>query len=573
MFCPKCGSLMEDNATRCAICGEEVEVQAKPAAEADAQTDYFGEGDPGYTAPNPVPVKKHKKPLPKWLLPAVIGCGVLVIALILFFVITSSPKTTVKSALSGFDDAIMENELFDSMFSTLEEFHMFADIQQIYGPEGQEGLTEPLKFDLYSDGTQGSLMVNAMGAQFDIHALTDPMTLIVGTGDNAYGVVLEGLQEAFEKSIFHPDSDSKYALDMSEEDLAALEEMFASYEEMLNGESGDELTEYFNDYGDLLLDLMWEYGEIESESKDGNRVVTITLDEKSTAKILKDFIKELCSDEDLIAYLDENVPMETLAETGIFDEDSSWEDVLDMLKDYSDEMVDEVKSLDFKLAISVTASPVAHNLKGVEVKLTVDGVSVKAGIVFEGNNITISAGAAGSKVVLALEETEDGWVVYVKAAGQKMFEAEYKESDEGWSFVAETMGETLLDVELEKKDESYTFNVAVYDPDSYSYYESDSDSDAPTFALSLEGEYVEENGGYSFTVEELSVSQDGWTQTIEMDARFGYYTDFDMPEVPEYENLLEADEETIDELIETFTALFEGTFGGMMGEAVPDYDY
>lgn len=578
MFCPKCGSLIEDNATHCAICGEEVAVQEKSAADTDVQSDYFGEDTSGYATP--APVKKRKKPLPKWLLPAAIGLGVLVIALILFFVITSSPKTTVKSALSGFDDAILENELFDSMFSTLEEFHMFADIQQIYGPEGQEGLTEPIKLDIYSDGSQGSVIVDVMGAQFDIHALTDPMTLVVGAGDKAYGVVLEGLQEAFKKSVFHPDSDSKYALDMNEEELAELEEILASYEEMLTEGGYDELTEYFNDYGDLLLDLMWEYGEIESEKEDGNRVVTITLDEKSTAKILKDFIKELCSDEDLIAYLDENVPMESLAETGLFTADSSWEDVMEMLEEYSGEMISAVKSLDFKLAISVTASPVAHNLKGVEVKLTVDGgsekagsVSVKAGIAFEGNDITISVSAPGSKSVLALEETEEGWVVYAKSAGQKMFEAEYKESDEGWSFVVETMGETLLDVELEKKDESYTFNVAVYDPDSYSYYESDSDSDAPTFALSLEGEYVEEKGGYSFTVEELSVSQDGWTQTIEMDARFGYYTDFDMPEVPAYENLLEADEETIDELIETFTALFEGAFGGMMGEAAPDYEY
>ena len=305
MFCPKCGSLIEDNATHCAICGEEVAVQEKSAADTDVQSDYFGEDTSGYATP--APVKKRKKPLPKWLLPAAIGLGVLVIALILFFVITSSPKTTVKSALSGFDDAILENELFDSMFSTLEEFHMFADIQQIYGPEGQEGLTEPIKLDIYSDGSQGSVIVDVMGAQFDIHALTDPMTLVVGAGDNAYGVVLEGLQEAFKKSVFHPDSDSKYALDMNEEELAELEEILASYEEMLTEGGDDELTEYFNDYGDLLLDLMWEYGEIESESEDGNRVVTITLDEKSTAKILKDYADKIETFNLVAGYIDGGV--------------------------------------------------------------------------------------------------------------------------------------------------------------------------------------------------------------------------------------------------------------------------
>jgi hypothetical protein len=77
----------------------------------------------------------------------------------------------------------------------------------------------------------------------------------------------------------------------------------------------------------------------------------------------------------------------------------------------------------------------------------------------------------------------------------------------------------------------------------------------------------------SMTIDELSMTTDGWTETVTMDAWFAYYTEFDMPEIPQYTDLLKADEEAIDEMIAVFEEFITGAFGGMMGEAVPDYGY
>jgi hypothetical protein len=91
--------------------------------------------------------------------------------------------------------------------------------------------------------------------------------------------------------------------------------------------------------------------------------------------------------------------------------------------------------------------------------------------------------------------------------------------------------------------------------------------------ISFTGNYTEEKGGFSMTIDELSMTTDGWTETVTMDAWFAYYTEFDMPEIPQYTDLLKADEEAIDEMIAVFEEFITGAFGGMMGEAVPDYGY
>ncbi len=556
MFCPKCGSLMDENATRCVICGEEVESQGNSSANTDSAYDDFSGAEAG-TIPTPVK-RKPKKSLPGWLMPAAIACVALVAALVVFFVIVSNPKTTVKSALGGFDDAILDNELLDPLFNSLEEFHAFVDVQQITSPEGQKLLTEGVRFDIYSDSEQASCFVDLMGTQFDVHYLLDPMTMVFNSEAGAYGIVFEGLKDALSDSIFNPDSDSKYALDMNEEEWEMLESYLEELEGSLTESNIEELNDYLSDYGELIIDLMWEYGEIETESDGGNRIVSITLDEKSTAKIAKDFIKTLCSDKELIEYLDENVSLSSLssfAPSWL----ESWEDVMDLLQESSGEMINEIKSGDFKLVISVTASSIAHNLKGVDVKITVDNVSMKAGIAFEDNDIILTASMPGAKFTAALEETEDGWTVYAKVGSQKLFEAEYTETDEGWKFEAEAEGAKLLAVEFATDDDAYVFEVEVYDY-----------SDEPEVVFTVEGQYTEENGGFTLTIEEVSLSEDGDSEAIKTDVTIGYYTDFDMPDVPEYSNLLEATEEELDELLASLEELYMNAFGGMMGEALPE---
>ncbi|MBE6578853.1 MAG: zinc-ribbon domain-containing protein [Ruminococcaceae bacterium] len=580
MFCPKCGSQLEDDAKFCAACGEKLEApqpaaeEAAPVEEAPVEETPVQEKAPVQEeAPKP---KKERKPLPKWALPAVIAATAVVIVLVIFLIIASNPKTTVKSALGGLDDAMADNEIISSMFTALNEFNLMVDVQQIYGPDGQGALPNPMKYDIYSDGTQSSMYLDFLGAKFDVHSTTDPLALIVNAPDiGSYGLAFEGMKEAFRKSVFHPDSGSKYALDMNEEALEMFEEFLDGYEKLLKQESMEEMNDYLSEYGELFIDLMWEYGEEESESVDGNKVVTLTMDEKAMAKVVKDFIAELTSDEELVAFLEERIPVSMIAGEQTWIE--SWDDVMEMLKDSASEMTDAIKSADFKIQLSVTASPIAHDLKAIDIKISSEGVSVKAGIAFDGNNITISAGMAGSKFVLALEETEDGWTVYAKAAGEKLFEAEYKESDEGWSFGVEAMGETLLEAEFEESDGKYEFLFSVYDAsmgyDDYYDYDDGGSDQGPVFGLFCEGDYTEEKGGFTITIEELGITTDGWTESVTMDATIGYYTDFDMPEIPAYTDLLAADEETIDDLVALLEQFFNDAFGGMMGEAVPDYDY
>jgi len=574
MFCPKCGSLLEDDAKFCPACGEKMDVQEQPAPAEEAPQETAA---PAEEIPAPQP-KKERKPLPKWVLPTVIGVAAFIVVLAIFLIVVTNPKTTAKAALGSLDDAIAENELIGSAFDAFRECYLLVDVQQIYGPDGQGVMTDPMKYEIYNDGNQTSMYVDFLGAKFNLHSITDPLSMVFETEGGAYGFVFENLKEAFRGSVFHPDSGSKYALPLNEETLEMYEEFLDSYEKLLSEDAMEELDGYLTEYGDLFLDLMWEYGEEESESEDGNKVVSLVLDEKAAAKLLKDFVDQLCKDEELVAFLNEHIPVDIMAlstgETWI----ESWDDIMDALKDGSKELIDAVKSLDFKITLTVTASPIAHDLKAVEVKISIDdGLTVKAGLEFDGNDIILTASMPGAKFEMALKETEEGWELYGKLAGQELFNAEYKETEEGWTFAVEAAEETLLDAEFETKDEKYEFSFAVYSfsmgYDDYYGYDDGSSSDAPVFAIYAEGNYKEEKGGCSFTVEELSMTTDGWTETVSMDANFAYYTDFDMPEVPAYTDLLKADEETFDEIIGQLEKFFEGAFGGMMGEAVPDYDY
>lgn len=580
MFCPKCGNQLEDTATFCTACGAKME-DFQTTAESVPEEAPVTEETP--VASEPAAPKKPpfwetiKLPkIPVWAKPVAIACAALIVAASVFLMIVTNSKTTVKAALGGIDDAFADNEIIGSLFTAMEEFQFSVDVQQIYGPDGQGALPSPMKYDIYSNGMQASAYFDFLGAKFDIHSTLDPITYVVGVERGSYGLVFENLKESFRGSVFHPDSGSKYALDLNEESLELVEQLLDCYEKLLTTESMEELNDYYSDYAELFIDLMWEYGETEAETIDGNKVVTLKMDEKTLAKVLKDFISELTSDDDLVAFLDERIPVSMFTSTTGSTWIESWGDLMDELKESSDDMVDMIKSADFKLEFIVTASPIAHDLKALDVKFTADDVSMKAGIAFDGNNITISAGSGLSKFVMALEETEDGWTMYAKMAGEKLFEVEYVETEEGWKFAVEAMGETVADAEFETKDEKYEFNFAVYDfsmgYDDY-YGEDYGSSDAPVFAILCEGNYTEEKGGFSMTIDELSMTMDGWTETVTMDAWFAYYTEFDMPEIPQYTDLLKADEEAIDEMIAVFEEFITGAFGGMMGDAVPDYGY
>ena len=580
MFCPKCGNQLEDTATFCTACGAKME-DFQTTAESVPEEAPVTEETP--VASEPAAPKKPPfwetitlPKIPAWAKPVAIACAAFIVAASVFLMIVTNSKTTVKAALGGIDDAFADNEIIGSLFTAMEEFQFSVDVQQIYGPDGQGALPSPMKYDIYSDGMQASAYFDFMGAKFDVHGLMDPLTYVIGVESGSYGLVFENLKESFRSSVFHPDSGSKYALEMNEEALELFEQLLDCYEKLLTTESMEELNDYCSDYAELFIDLMWEYGETEAETIDGNKVVTLKMDEKTLAKVLKDFISEFTSDEDLVAFLDERIPVSMLASTTGSTWIESWGDLMDELKESSDDMVDMIKSADFKLEFIVTASPIAHDLKALDVNFTADDVSMKAGIAFDGNNITISAGSGSAKFVMALEETEDGWTMYAKMAGEKLFEVEYVETEEGWKFAVEAMGETVADAEFETKDEKYEFNFAVYDfsmgYDDY-YGEDYGSSDAPVFAILCEGNYTEEKGGFSMTIDELSMTMDGWTETVTMDAWFAYYTEFDMPEIPQYTDLLKADEEAIDEMIAVFEEFITGAFGGMMGEAVPDYGY
>lgn len=107
-FCRNCGVQMDDSAVFCADCGTPVAEAAQTAAP---QPEQQAQPQPVQSVPQPeqqpLPVqstpqqapyvqpkvKKEKKPLPKWFLPAVIGGGaVLVAAIVLIIILVTAPK-------------------------------------------------------------------------------------------------------------------------------------------------------------------------------------------------------------------------------------------------------------------------------------------------------------------------------------------------------------------------------------------------------------------------------------------------------------------------------------------------
>ena len=89
-------------------------------------------------------------------------------------------------------------------------------------------------------------------------------------------------------------------------------------------------------------------------------MITITVDEKATAKIFTELVEKMSKDKNFLKHLDKLVSLEDITD-GKY---SGWKELL-ADKDLIEEATDNIERIDFKLKAEITASSIRQH-KGAE---------------------------------------------------------------------------------------------------------------------------------------------------------------------------------------------------------------
>lgn len=548
MFCSKCGKPVNENDRFCGNCGEPISPQtSEPAASEEITPEEV-------TQTNPSSVKKPdldaiKAQATKILddtlsfikkyLPFVCIVGVLLVALIVFLCIASSAKVTAKGALADVADQIADHEILGFAADLLTDGHLRAELPEEENTE--EGgnvstgvtmadLLSGATIDLYTSDKQVSLLLNAADQNLQFHVLADPMSGILAYGDDALGLNLQTAADKFDNSIFHPQSGSRYALPLTDEQVEQLKEYVRSLTDK-NLQKDTEKT--VKKYGNLIFDLLWKYGKTDAESKSGIRTVTIKLDEESCADFMEALWEKAYDDDDLVELLDTLLPPETYG-AELLDGStaySSWKEAMQDFDAELDDLLDEIRESDISIRLSVSASTIMHHVE--EIKLTF-GSAVYM-LSFADDTLSFSVKSGSRKIEYALEQLDEGWEFYCKEDGEKVFGAKL-----------------LVD---EKED---TFRFRVY---QNSYGEA-------TDLFYAKGSYTKKSKSLSFTVESVTVDEQQMDLKISVLLEKGA----DLPDVPEYDDLLAISEEDFVAMLERIMSSING-MGGSEGNTLVDAQF
>ena len=533
MNCPNCNKPVEGTSF-CSYCGykmpsEAEDVQATETAQANENVQTANaaqdaeptvvDGACETTQEGQAPIKP-KMPRKKLILTALISAAVLVaagaIAFVLYF---TNDKVTFSSGLNNIDDALASNELIGYAIDTFTGAHVTVDIESLEDGYGNVYWDQPIHMEYAVSENMLALCTQSGGDSLGIYMENDPGTIILELNDNAIGLVFEEFAEKFEDSIFAPDSDSEYALPLTKDNLEMLEEMFASLSEGTD-EDMEEAQEYVDEYAELIIDLIWEYGEVES----GSGTVTVVLDGEALANIIGDFLLELSQDEDLFEYLDTVMESEGMAEILMnvyrvnpgYMEDIDWQEYLeDALETYDEYIRESIEDMDFELSVSVTTS-FLNDFESLEIAMEIEGETIELLLEIDGNNILFTAESDYDKFEFALNETDDGWECY-----------------------AEEDGDTLFFVELVTDGEEYTLTA---------------EADEGYMVISVEGTYEKDGDDLSFTVSTIEYKEGSHEEVMKFELAVAIDIGGTM-DIPDYDNVFDMSEKDFEKFFEKFIGL------------------
>lgn len=454
-------------------------------------------------------------------------------------VYANSPKVVAARSVIGFVDDFTERDELSTILSVLKKGSIEASMSklEVDGENLMQDISLSGKLYMSKDAymledihikTKDFNVTADIYASYDLFYIEEDSIL-----GGAYGITPKDFAGDLEESIFAYGSGSEY--EIPDKDL---------YESLLKfAESLDQSKKMSKDMQKLgkqiakdIYKIVLKHADIESENdkekiggdKMNVRVVTIKINEKMVANILKDVYKYLKDDKKIPKFIDkydDYLSYSLSISQGNIEKPESasdmYKDLLDSLEETIDETCDSIKSTDLSFKIELVTPRGSSKL-------------LKINLSSNGSNIaSVDFGAKGIK---------KSNKITVDVLGNEV--AEYrvsKNNNKAYSAVLEVSGEKILSISVDKKDKE--FDISLY----------------------IEGETVEISGGLSksglfkkTTTIEVEKIQIGDYRTMELDLTIKLTEGDKVPKPPkDCKTIRDITEKDIDKWIENVEELID----------------
>lgn len=447
---------------------------------------------------------------PKIILPII--AAVLIIIVGAFAVSANTDRSVTDSAVNNLFDRVGDIEAISALSKAYKEGRVSVSV-------GEESDLIPLPIDIsvWMNERQSKGVAKLSLAGEEIVAYSDEKALLYTASmlKDTYGIEYEGMYKRF----FESDGWTTVKEMVPEEYLSQLEQMISSLESASNDvkKTKNDTQKYVEKYVKLFKDLLWEHAEKESANDGGNRVITITVDEKAVAEIFTELVEKMSKDKNFLKHLDKLVSLEDITDG----EYSGWKELFTD-KDMIEEATDAIEGVDFKIKAEITASSIRHNVKAL--KITLD--------------------ASGSRAVLNVDMTEKNTTVVKLSAGmsgelETIARVKYVENDDGFKLSASTPFFEVNVTFVEKDDSKFKLTVDLGDEDS---------------TVTVEGKY--ENNRKHFYLYIGDVTAAGETMKFDLTVEFVYKEK--MPEFPkEYKEMTTLTNDDLEKIGQELSDWFE----------------
>lgn len=446
---------------------------------------------------------------PKIILPII--AAVLIIIVGAFAVSANTDRSVTDSAVNNLFDRVGDIEVVSALSKAYEEGRVSFSV-------GDQSDLIPLSVDLsvWMNERQNKGVVKLGFAGEEVVAYSDEKVFLYTTSilKETYGIEYEGMYKRF----FESDGWATIKDMLPEGGLPQLEQMISSLESASNDvkKTREDTRKYAEKYVKILKDLLWAHAEKESASDGGNRVITITVDEKAAAEIFVELVEKMSKDKNFLKYLDKIVSLEDIT-----DEYSSCKELLTD-KDLIEEVTDAIEGIDFKLKAEITASSIRHNVKAL--KITLD--------------------ANGSRAVLNVDMTEKNTTVVKLSAGisgelETIARVKYVKNDDGFKLSVSAFAFDVNVTFVEKDDSKFKLTVDSGDEDG---------------KITVEGKYENNRKHFYLYIGDVTVA--GETMKFDLTVEFVYKEK--MPEFPkEYKELTTLTNDDIEKIGQELSDWFD----------------
>lgn len=476
-------------------------------------------------------------------------------------VVTNSPEYVMSNAISDVVEDFLERDDISTIVDILDQGSVAVDckVQENIAFSGKMyfGLSDSKLFveDVKASIKDGESTMSVTGSAY----LSEDMFYVQNAEylDGAYGIKLKNLSEQFKNSIFYNASgeDNDYAL--PEEVKKMVEEYLDYYEndyQNLQKDSEKLYKKYAKQFGKLVK----KYGEFDSENEkvslvDGEstkRVVTLELDDKAIASIIKDLINYVIDDEDFEKFVKTHVKnLDELMAGFVVNEytpDEMYDEIIDTLEEVAGDIDDSIED-DIEIKVKVVTPKASTKLLKIELEIE-DG--------YDESSIAIDFGSKGvkkSEHIAVLRDDEKVCSYEIKENSKNKFEVKFTAYDTVYNKNKELLNATY---ELDKENEKFTIKAVADEIELLSIkgtakIDGKSITFKPTECVVKheEDDYDYDLGEYVTRIEEVNYFEN-------IDLEIVISTKDKMPKPnKDFKNILEMKEEDIDKIIDKFEGM------------------